>query len=127
MPTISEETHDRCAVVSDQGAEMETATEYDISKIMESDVNFKNLGRDMIYRILTAEINPEVSCYPHRAYARYFRQFQPAWKKQYSWLHYSKHVDGFFCHACVFFAPEKVGGQTPGQFVTKPFITKHKK
>ena len=101
MPTISEETHDGCAVVSDQGAEMETAcTVYDIGKIMESDVKFKDLSRDMIYRILTAEVNPKISCYPRHAYERYSRQFQAAWKKQYSWLHYSKHVDGVFCHAC---------------------------
>ena len=41
--------------------------------------------------------------------------------KQYPWLHHSKHVDGAFCRPCAFFAPEKVGGITPGQFVTKPF------
>ena len=113
MPTISEETHDRCAVVSDQGAETETATVYDIGKIMESDVNFKDLGRDKIYRILTAEVNPEVSCYPRRAYARYSCQFQPAWKKQYSWLQYSKHVDGFFVMHVCFLHLKKLGIKLP--------------
>ena len=30
-------------------------------------------------------------------------------------------MDGAFCRACVIFAPEKVGGQISGQFVSKPF------
>ena len=30
-------------------------------------------------------------------------------------------MDGIFCHACAFFAPEKVGGIIPGQFITKSF------
>ena len=30
-------------------------------------------------------------------------------------------MDDAFCHACVFFAPENVGGQAPGQYITKPF------
>ena len=47
--------------------------------------------------------------------------------KQYPWLHYSKHVDGVFCRARAFFGPDKVGGQSPGQFVRKPFNTWVKK
>ena len=100
----------------------EAATEYDIGKVIESDVSVKDLSRDAKFKILTLEVNPDVSCYPRRTYnSGSSRQFQRTWKKQYPWLHYSKHLDGFFCHACVFFAPDTVGGQTPGQFVTKPF------
>ena len=102
--------------------EVEATTEYDIGKIIESNLSLHDISRDMKYKILKLEVNPDVSCYPRRPYnSGSSRQFQPAWKKQYPWLHYSKHVDGIFCHACVFFAPDKVGGQTPGQFVTKPF------
>ncbi len=48
-------------------------------------------------------------------------QFQPAWLKQYPWLHYSPHVDGAFCKSCAFFAPDKVGGNTPGAVCNHPF------
>lgn len=42
-------------------------------------------------------------------------------------MHYSRHADGVFCRACAFFGPDKVGGQSPGQFVRKPFNTWAKK
>ena len=119
MPTISEETHDRCAAVSDQGAETETAV-YDIGKIMESDVNFKDLGRDMIYRILTAEVNPEVSCYPRRACRGILVNFNLHGRSSILGFITASMWMGFFVMH-VFFAPENVGGQTPGQYVTKPF------
>lgn len=47
---------------------------------------------------------------PHSACT--YQQFQPTWLKQYPWLH-------IFCHACVLFAPEKVDGHVPGQFMIK--------
>ena len=80
----------------------EAATEYDIGKVIESDVSVKDLSRDAKFKILTLEVNPDVPCYPRRAYnSGSSRQFQPTWKKQYPWLHYSKHLDGFFAmHVC---------------------------
>ena len=74
------------------------------------------------YRILTREPNADPSAYPRtRLYeSGAYRQFQPTWLKSYPWLHYSDHSDGAFCCACVFFPPDKVGGQCPGFFVTKP-------
>ena len=110
------------ALSSSEDHEVEPATEYDIGKILESNVSLHDISRDMKYKILTLEVNPDVSCYPRRLYnSGSSRQFQPAWKKQHPWLHYSNHLDGIFCHASAFFAPDKVSGQTPGQFVTKPF------
>ena len=66
------------------------------------------------------EPSPDSSFYPLTCPcgSSAYRQFQPVWLKLHPWLHYSKHA---FCRACVFFAPERVGGQIPGNFVTKPF------
>ena len=77
-----------------------------------------------MYRILTAEPSADPSAYtrtPAYPGSTYLRQFQPAWLKQYPWLNYSCNFDGVFCKSCAIFAPEKVGGQTPGQFESKPF------
>ena len=41
--------------------------------------------------------------------------------KEHPWLHYSQFVDGAFCRACALFAPNPVGGQDLGKFVTSPF------
>ena len=48
--------------------EVEPATEYDIGKILESYVSLhdKLISRDTKYKILTLEVNPDVSCYPRR-------------------------------------------------------------
>ena len=96
----------------------------DIGKLLELGVDLKKLSREHMYHILTAEPSADPSAYPRTpAYpgSTYLRQFQPAWLKQYPWLNYSCHFDGVFCKSCTIFAPEKVGGQTPGQFVSKPF------
>ena len=97
--------------------------ESDIGKLMELNTDFRKLDREVRYCILTQEPNPDPRAYPrkrlHEGQAK--RQFQPSWLKSYPWLHYSDYVDGAFCRACVFFAPDKVGGQPPGSFVTKPF------
>jgi hypothetical protein len=69
------------------------------------------------------EPNPNASSYlrtrPCESSA--LSQFQPSWLKQYPWLHYSRHIDGAYCRACVLFAPDHVGGQDIGQFVIKPY------
>ena len=91
---------------------------HDIGKLLELGIDLKKLSREHMYRILTAEPCAEALAYPRTpAYpgSTYMRQFQPAWFKQYPWLHYS------CCKACAIFAPDKVGGNTPGQFVSKPF------
>ena len=100
-----------------------SSEEYDIGKLLDSAIDVHNLSREHKYRILTKEPNPDPLSYPrNRQYGSVsFRQFQPAWLKQYPWLHYSHHVDGVFCRACVVFAPHTVGGQALGSFVTKPF------
>ena len=97
--------------------------ECDVGKILSTGVNIHELSRQHMYHILKTEPNPNQSCYPRTRPYRTgsYRQFQPTWVKQHPWLHYSHNVDGVFCRACVFFAPEKVGGQASGQFVTKPF------
>ena len=97
--------------------------ECDIGKLMELHTDFHKIDRDVQYRILTREPNADPSAYPHtRLYeSGAYRQFQPTWLKSYPWLHYGDRSDGAFCRACVFFAPDNVGGQCPGFFVTKPF------
>lgn len=94
-----------------------------IGQLLESGINIHGISREEKYHILTSKPHPDPSCYPrtrpHSLGA--FCQFHPAWMRQYPWLHYSNHVDGAFCRACIFFASEKVGGHTPGQFVTKSF------
>ena len=97
---------------------------FDIGKLLELGVDLKKLSQEQIYHILMAEPSADPSTYPRTpAYpgSIYLRQFQPSWLKQYPWLHYSCHLDGVFCKSCAIFAPDKVGGHTPGQFVTKSF------
>ena len=103
--------------------------ECDIGKLLDSGIDLRKLSREEKYRILTTDPSLDSSSYPHkRPYASgSFRQFQPEWLRQYPWLHYSRHVDGAFCRACAFFGPEKAGGQSPGQFVSKPLSTWAKK
>ena len=105
------------------------AAECDIGKLLDAGTDLQRLSREEKYCILTANPSLDSSSYPRtRPYASgAFCQFQPDWLWQYPWLHYSKHVDGVFCRACSFFAHDKVGGQSPGQFVTKPFKTWPKK
>lgn len=67
--------------------------------------------------------DPQTPAYPGSSF---LHQFQPTWLKQYPWLHYSCHLDGVFCKSCATFAPEKVGGHTLGQFVTKSFNSRAK-
>lgn len=88
--------------------------------IVECSVDLGGLTREHKHRILTTEINPNPTSYPRtrQCASGSYRQFQPAWKQQHPWLHYSCHLDGVFCHACALFAPEKAGGQALGQFVT---------
>ena len=93
--------------------------ESDIGQLMRLHTDFHKLDRDVQYRVLTREPNADQSASPctHLCESEAYRQFQPTCP----WLHYSDHSDGAFCHAFVFFAPNKVGGQCPGSFVTKPF------
>ena len=96
---------------------------YDIGELLNAGIKMRNLERDDKYKILKCEHTLDPSCYPRtRASASApYRQFQPSWLTKYPWLHYSRFCDGVFCRACVFFAPKIAGGQTLGQFVTKPF------
>lgn len=101
------------------------AAECDIGKLLDSGIDLRKLSREEKYRILTTNPSLDPSSYPRtRPYASgSFRQFQPEWLRQHPWLHYSRHVDGDFCRACAFFGPDKATGQSPGQFVSKPFNT----
>ena len=97
--------------------------ECDIGKLLELHTDMHQLSRENKYCIVTLEPNPDASSYPctRPCESSAFRQFQPSWLKQYPWLHYSHHVDGAYCRACVLFAPDQAGGQDIGQFVTKPY------
>jgi len=99
-------------------------TECDIGKLLLSGINVQNLNREHIFKILSCEPNSNASYPRTQPYGSgSYRQFQPSWLKQHPWLHYSQHVDGVFCRACVFFTPNDgtVGGQAAGQFVSVPF------
>ena len=103
-----------------------TLVECDVCKLTESHTNLHQLSWENKYHVSTTEPDPDMSSYPHtRACdSSAYHQFQPAWLKQYPWLHYSKYVDGVYCHALgSFLAPDHVKGQDPGQFVTKPFTS----
>ena len=102
-----------------------SASECDIGKLISKHVDLRKLGQDDKYRVLTTEPKSDTLSYPRTRprVSGAYRQFQPAWLKQHPWLHYSHHVDGVYCRACVFFAPNVVGGHTPGKFVTKPFCS----
>ena len=86
--------------------------------------NLHQLPRNEVYRCLITEPNKDRSSYPRTHPTKnssFLRQFQPSWMNKFPWLHYSKHVDGAYCRACVFFASNKASGQNLGQFVTTPF------
>ena len=97
----------------------------DIGKPLELKINVSTLSREDKYRIITSEPHSDASTYPqtHTSASTAFRQFQPSWLKSFPWLHYSRHVDGAFCRACVIFLSEgqTLGGQRPGKFVTNAF------
>ena len=95
--------------------------ECNIGKLLYNGINIQNLTREQKHRLLTC--NPNPSSYPHTCLCSSdcLRQFQPKWIKKHPWIHYSVHVNGIYCRACAVFAPEKVGGQVPGWFVTKKF------
>lgn len=95
----------------------------DIGKLLHQRRDIRRLNREEKYQILITDPNPDPSVYPRtRAYdSGAFRQFHPSWQKQYPWVHYSSFSDGVFCRACALFAPDKVGGNVLGQFVSKPF------
>jgi len=82
--------------------------ECDIKKLLHNGVNLKTLSRENKYTILKHKPNPSVYPWTHCHGSTSYRQFQPKWVKQYTWLHYSPQVDGVFCKACIFFAPDKV-------------------
>ena len=107
-------------------SESKSVSSLDIGKLLATDTRIvSKLIRDERYCILTSPTDPNPLHYPRtRCHgSSSFRQFQPGWIKQYPWLIYSRHVDGVFCRACVFFAPEKVALQSTGQFVINPFNT----
>ena len=97
--------------------------ECDIGKLLHNGINIQNLTREQKYRLLTCNPNPNPSSYPRTRLCASdcLRQFQPKWIKKHPCIHYSVHVNGIYCRACAAFAPEKVGGQVPGWFVTKEF------
>ena len=76
----------------------------DIGKLVKSQTDLHMLSPEDKYCILTTEPNSNTSSYPRTrpCASSAYRRFQPAWLKQHPWLHYSKHVDGAFCRACVF-------------------------
>ena len=101
-----------------------TSFECDIGKLLAEGTNLSQLPRDHKYRVLKTEPNPDAAKYPRTRSSESdcFRQFQLWRLKQYPWLHY-RSLEGGFCHACVLFSPSQVGGQDPGQLVSKSFNT----
>ena len=93
--------------------------DWDIGKLIHSNVKLNNLSREEVYDILTCEPPMATSVYTRtrQSESGSFRQFQPSWVKQFLWLHYSKFEDGGFCRACAIFAPSS----EDRQFVTQPF------
>lgn len=100
-----------------------SSVEYDFGKLLEANIDIQKLSRDHKYQILTMKPSSNPSAYPFTRFSENgpLRRFKPEWTQQYPWLYYSSYLDGAFCRACMFFAPDIVGGQIPGQFITKPF------
>ena len=94
-----------------------------LGKLLDLNINIDDLSREEKYQLLTTDPCTDSSSYPRTRSSESapYRQFQPSWLKSYPWLHYSHHVDGVYCRACAVFITENVGGQSPGQFVTKCF------
>ena len=120
-------THTSYIVVS-QSKDSTSATIFvcDIGKLLEKDTDFQKLDRDVKYRILTTEPKSDVFLYPRTQpfeSSSYQRQFQPGWFKSFPWFHYSRHLDGALCRACIFFARQKMGGQNLGSFFNKSFTS----
>ena len=89
---------------------------WDIGKLIYSNVKLNDLSREEVYGILTCEPPMAKSVYPRMCQSESgsFHQFQPSWVKQFSWLHYSKFEDSTFCRACAIFAPSSIRGQALG-------------
>ena len=97
----------------------------DIGKLLLQKTDLKQIGRFVMYQILTSDPNTDSSSYPRTqqtSSSPYLRQFKPEWVQSFPWLHYSRHTDGAFCRACALFAPSDVKGQKLSYFVTKPFM-----
>ncbi len=56
-----------------------------------------------MYRVLKTEPDSNPSSYlrTRPCQSGSFRQFHPSWVSKYRWLHYSRHVNGAYCRACV--------------------------
>ncbi len=78
-----------------------------------------------MYRVLKTEPDSNPSSYlcTRPCQSGSFRQFHPSWVSKHRWLHYSRHVNGAYCRACVCFGPSHICGQPLGHFVTTPFTS----
>ena len=63
--------------------------EYDVGKLLESNVDLHKHSREHKHRILTTEPSSDSSLYPRTrpCMSSANQQFQPSWLKQYPWLH----------------------------------------
>jgi len=86
-------------------------------------MNIQSLSRDQKHEIPESKsLNPNPASYPHthiRA-SDCFCQFQPTRVKKYLCI---EQVNDIFWRAYVVFAMKKIGGQVPGQIVTRSSIT----
>ena len=76
----------------------------DIGKLKDSHVDLILLSREDKYRLLKTDPDSDASSYPctRPCETSSYREFQPSWLKQHSWLHYSRFLDGAYCRACFF-------------------------
>eukprot|EP00118_Oscarella_pearsei_P020408 m.221005 g.221005 ORF g.221005 m.221005 type:complete len:146 (+) comp39951_c2_seq46:252-689(+) len=73
----------------------------DIGKLLAMGISLRAVSRDDIHAVLRSETHPNPKLYPRTEYRQTTRHFHPSWVQQYPWIHYSRHVDGVFCRACV--------------------------
>ena len=88
----------------------------DIGKLLELGIDFKKLSREHVY----CQLSPVLS---HQHIHEHLLIQIALTCVSFSLLgssNISGHLDG---KSCAIFAPDKVRGNTPGQFVSKPFVS----
>ena len=69
--------------------------------------NLKEFSNQRKYDVITNVWKPDGDfIFPQSKEGRRKRRFSPGWLKSFSWLVYSKYLDGAFCLPCAVFAKE---------------------
>ena len=89
---------------NDESQSVSSTIECDIGKLKDLRVGLNRLSWEDKYCVLKTDPDSDASSYRHTrpCESSSYHQFQPSWLKHHSWLHYSRFLDGAYCHVCVF-------------------------